>query len=362
MAPLPLSGSLFGRLPPPTQFGRPPSVTPKVVNGTVGTVLPSVPASAYTSTTGSATSVGASAAAGRVGAGPPSVLNATSATITITDTAAASSDKLYNLQAVGDIVTMLFSLTVTATGNTDTVDILNAISSIVIYAPTIGPIITLKGNHPLASDGGNTVPGIYMLSQRFSEYGQLPSTVNVTSGSPTSASFMLAGFNLPAAKGPYSLEIVLNSTSGFSATTTDLSVTYSFGFKIGTCPGGARLRYVETMLASQPTANGSQDYGPQATIQDSLLTEYFWSGLVGATDIANLQCVVAGSVITQNTTGAQLQAMANSQLTANMPTGVLYPCLALNTGITLGRATTFLTSFSAAPATSGVWNGYCWHD
>ena len=139
-------------------------------------------------------------------------------------------------------------------------------------------------------------------------------------------------------------------------------MTYTIQFKTGVCPGGARLRYVESVLPAQPTAGGSQDYGPIAVIQDVPLTEFFLYGLKGAGDVTTLQIIVAGNVVSQNTSGTQLEALMNAQLTTNAPTGVLYPCQGFNTSITLGRATTFLASFSSSPATSGVVAGYCWHD
>ena len=322
--------------------------------------LPPVPRVAYASNT-SPSPVSTTKQSGRVAAGGSSSTNAVGSSIQFTDTASASSDKTYALQAAGDLVSAQLTLTVTATGNTATVDILNAISRLIIYAPTIGPIITMT-NGIMVNGGGNTLPAMYLLSQRFAEYGQLPATVKVTGATAVTASFNLAGFSLPASRGPYTLELVLNSNAGFSASTTALSVTYTFSFKTGTCPGGSRLRYLESTLPAQPTAGGSQDYGPIAVIQDVPLTEFFLYGLKTYADIATLQVIAAGNVISQNSSGAQINALANAQLTTNAPTGVLYPCLAFNTSITLGRATTFLATFASAPATSGVIAGYCWHD
>ena len=319
--------------------------------------LPPTPSTAYA--TSSAAPAISTTQTGRVAASATSVMNATGSSISFTDTQTAGGDKTYALQAAGDYVSMLLSVTVTATGNTATVDILNAFTRLVVYAPDVGPIITIS-NGVLTNGGGKTLPAIYLLSQRFAEYGQLPATVNVTGATATTGTFNIQGFSLPASKGPYTLEVVINSAAGFSASTTALSVTYTFSFKVGSASG--RLRYLEATLPAQPTANGSQDYGPIAVIQDTPLTEFFLYGLAAATDISTLQIVAAGNVISQNTSGSQIASLDNAQFTSTMPTGALMPCHAFNTTITLGRATSFLATFGSSPATSGVVAGYCWHD
>lgn len=356
-----------GILPPraPTSAIVAPTAATGLSSGPSGAaVLP--PPSSVTNTavrvagTGSPSATGAPSMSGRVGVSPPVARNATAQSVKITDTLSDGNIKTYLLQSAGDCVAATFSLTVTATTNSDTVDILNALSRIVIYAPGIGPIITLS-NGVLVSGGGTTMPDIYMLSQRFSQYGQLPATVNVTGATAVSASFYLAGLSLPAAKGPYTLEIDINTASGFSATATALTVVFSFEQKIGVCPAGARLRYTASPVSTQPVANGSFDYGPNATQTDIPLTELFISGMATTADISALQLVVAGNVVTQNSSGADLGAIANSQLVTAMPTGVLYTTLAVNSAITLGRASTFLVFFGASVGTA--WRfGYCWHD
>lgn len=345
--------AIRGRLPATAPSGGGPSIAPGK------TQLPPPPAKAYQQKAVAAP-IPTSKQSGRNAAGAPSTANATSNTVRFVDTASAGSDKTYSLQAAGDMVDLTLTSTVTATGNTSTVDILNAYSQINILAPDIGVIIRMS-NGVLTNGGGNTMPDIYMLSQRFSEFGQLPATVNVTGATAVSATHYIAGISLPAAQGPYQVEVVLNSTAGFSASTTALSVTYGFAFGVGQATSG-RLRYFRTLLPSQPTDSGEQDYGPNASKQGTPLAEFFWCGLIGASDIATLQASSGGHPICFNTPGSVLAALSNAQMTAALPTGVLYPCQALRTSVTLGVASTWLVTFAAAPATSGVSAGYAWFD
>ena len=277
---------------------------------------------------------------------PNPIVNAVSNSVSFTDTVSGPSDKTYILQAAGDYVALTLGLTVTATGNTGSTDILNAINTIRVFSAS-GMPITLQ-----------PVTDVYALSQRFSFYGQKPATVLDTGATAVSGTYYLAGFALPASQGPYTIEIVVPAPSAFTSTTTALSVTYSLMFEVGTA--SHLLHYTSSALPIQPSADGEQDYGPIAAVQDIPLSELFLMGLNGPTDLAVAQISVGGSVVTQNTSGTQLAALTDAKLTAPIPASELMFCLPLNTGLTLGRSSSVLLTWGSSPATSGVRVGYAY--
>ena len=282
-----------------------------------------------------------------VAPGPSPVVNQIASSVSFTDTVSGPADKTYVLQDAGDYTSMTLILKVTPTGNTSTTtDILTAISQLKIYGAS-GLPITIQPS-----------PDIYTLSQRLSQYGQLPATVDTDAATQETGSYYLP-VSLPASQGPYTLEVVTVAPATFTSTTTALSVTYTFVFEVGVA--NALMHFNSSSLPVQPTASGETDYGPILPNQGVPLTELFFTGLNADTDVNQLQLSVAGNVITQNTSGQQLSALINSKLTTNMPTGDMYFCLALNTGITLGRTTSFLVTWGSSPATSGVRAGFLWY-
>ena len=292
--------------------------------------------------TGSPTTVSAG-----VAPGPNPVVNAIGQSVSFTDTVTGPADKTYVLQDAGDYTSMTMILKVTPTGNTSTTtDILTAISQLKIYSATGLPIVI------------QPAPDLYMLSQRLSKYGQLPSTVDTDAATAETGTYYLP-LSLPAAQGPYTLEVVTVAPATFTSSTTTLTVTYTFVFEVGVA--SALMHYTSSSLPIQPVASGQNDYGPILPVANVPLTELFFSGLNADTDIDLLQFSVHGNVITQNSSGQQLSALINSKLTADMPTSDMYFCLALNTGITLGRSTSFLVTWGSSPATNGVRAGFLWY-
>jgi hypothetical protein len=291
---------------------------------------------------------------GRAGYQGPTSTNAGSA-VTVVQTGALSAGAQITqpISDDGDYVGMVVTETVVSASQTGATDILGALGTWTFIGPD-GAIITMQPN-----------PDFYLFSQRLSEFGTICGTTStsVTTVSQTVTGSYYVPINLPQSGGPYTLIIVLASTLGSGALT---SVATTVSLKLGTAPN--RTRYQYTSFPFTPGNNGSNDFSPVAPIQDQAMDEIFLTGLTATAGLAGYQAAISfiqvqslGSTVATNEYVAALVGKQAASLTTAVPTGYLYPCLALNTQITLGRSGHFWFYWGAtAPTTARI--GLLWHD
>ncbi len=283
---------------------------------------------------------------GRQGASPHAATDAASDSFQFSTTYAAGAVDTRALTQDGDYVSMIVGLAVTATGNTATVDILNALSRIDFIAKN-GPVISLVPN-----------PDFYQIAQRFSEYHTKPTVAQVTGATQVSATYKVDGINMPETYGPYSIQITVNSASGFSASTTALSVVFTLSFVIGTAP--KLTRYVFSGFPVAVSANGTSDLSPVAAIQDIPLVELFISGLTSNTaDISFLELTNSQGAPAPRITATDLVARANSMMVTNLDSDKLFPLMAMGMNLTLSRTNHTYFNWGATPS-STIRLGFYW--
>lgn len=296
-----------------------------------------------------------SRAAGRTGASAHSVTNAGSDVQVIQNYSftALGATLTQPLPDDGDFNAAIFTVSVSAASASASTDILNyfATAGIEIVGPE-GPIIDMT-----------PVNDFYGFQQRFGEYGVAPTVVNLASGTVTvtaSATYFVSGINLPKSKGPYTLVATINGTNPSSGALN--SVQFSLALVLGECPDGNRTRYKATSLPFTPAANGVNDLGPVASIQDVNLQELFLYALTSNTaDISFLQIQSQGSSVATRMTSSDIQARDTAKLSGTLAATRLYPLLALGTGLILGRSSHFYITWGSSPSTAII-AGYYWFD
>lgn len=294
-----------------------------------------------------------SKATGRVGAGANAASNATSDVTQFTSFGLiASQAQTFVLTSDSDWVAAVWTLSVTFTGGfTGTSsDILGAIANVQVVAAD-GVIINLT-----------PTPDFYMLQQRFGQYGVQPTPVYASaSGSAYSATYYMGGFNLPQAKGPYSLIIQAAAAAAANASATGLTIAIGLSLKSGTA--AQRLRTAFANLPFTPTSGATQDLAPLAPIQDVSLVELMFSGMSSSqNDIVIWQLMSQGSTVGPRVAGTTLVARQSNEVTGTVPVTELYPLLALQSNLTLGRnAHAYLTFGTYNPPTT-IRICYVWFD
>ena len=292
---------------------------------------------------GASTKVGnVSKSTGRQGAGGNAASNATSDVFQFSYTLSAANSQTFVLTSDTDWIAADWAVTVTVGGayTGGSSDILGAISNILVIASD-GPCINIT-----------PVPDFYMLQQRFSPYGVSGTVVNASaSGSAYTGYYHISGFNLPQAKGPYSMIISTPAAATFNASATSLTVLVSLSLKSGTAK--QRLRTQFSGLPFTPAASGTNDLAPLAPIQDISLTELMFSSMTSNTaDISTIQLMSQGSVLGPRTLAGTLVSRQANELTGAVASSELYPLLALQSNLTLGRNAHMYITWGASPSST----------
>lgn len=328
-------------MPPITIFGKPLGL-PTAKSGTGAKTSPS----GITSGRAIRPLNAPSKVQGRSGAQGPPAKNAGSSVYAFKQTVNAGNTYNYPLTGDSDFIGLNFGVTTTQSSSTVSVDVLTGLSQVQILAPD-GPVVTM-----------NPSPDFYTFVQRFGPYGVAPTVVNVPSATVTTSAsaYVNVPLNLPAAKGPYTL--VLTAASLASQT----NVIVELQLQQGTCPNGKRTRFAYTNLPFTPSASGTNDISPVAAIQDADLQELFLTGLTSnVADIAYLQIISEGSTVAPRVTGQFIQTSDTQYLSGSLNSTYLYPLLALQTTIRLGRNSHIYATWGSSPSSS-IREGFCWED
>ena len=305
-----------------------------------------------------------SATSGRSGVSSQGGKNASSSVFQFTDTLSAATTKTYVLSSDDDFIAAHFYLSVTATGNSTSADILNGISQLVILAPD-GPIITMQPQ-----------PDFNLFAQRFGIQHKLPTQNVATGATAVTGDYVVYGLNLPKSKGPYSMMITTPAAASFNTSTSALSVAVTVELTVGKCHG-QRTRYVYSGLPITPAASGVNDLAPLAPIQDADLVEIFFTGLTSNTstgDISYIQLQSQGGVLGPRITGGYLVSKANGEMYSSLyssaesvgagstgTTPTLFLLFPLGSTLQLGRSAHCYLNWNATPS-STIRNGYYWLD
>jgi hypothetical protein len=291
--------------------------------------------------------------AGQVGRGAAEPLvasNATSSIFLASDTVTsttASVVRQYPVTADGDIIATQFDFSVTPTGNTATTgDMLTAVNEIGIYDST-GEIMKI-----------NPIPDIYDLVQRFSPQHVRPTPTTLNAANQVNFSVKLFGISLPVSGGPYTFYVTSNPASSVGTGTTSVTLSYAIRAVLGDAK--RKSHFVPSQLPATPVANGILDLAPLAPIQDVDLTELFISGLTSnLADINYIDANSLGNIIATRVSSGALVAADNAQMLSPLPSTEIFPLLALDTNLALGRASHFYLNWGASPS-STIRFGYYW--
>ena len=252
---------------------------------------------------------------------------------------------------IGFVITVTATAANTNAGAENVPDILNVFSQINIL-----------------DDSGNIVsmiPNIdfYNFAQRFSTLHTIPAVTEIVvpgnSSASASATYRIPGVNLPLLSGSkkYTLQVVTQAASGVTGVSfTDVTITLSM------IPGAAprTTHYVYSGLPFTPTANGFQDLGVNATIQNVDLEELFMNGLTSnVADISYLQIQSVNGTVGGRVFASDLVARIQTESVGALPATALYPLLALKTSARLGGSHHFYLQFGATPSSS-IRLGYYW--
>ena len=252
---------------------------------------------------------------------------------------------------IGFVITVTATAANTNAGVENVPDILNVFSQINIL-----------------DDSGNIVsmiPNIdfYNFAQRFSTLHTIPAVTEIVvpgnSSASASATYRIPGVNLPLLSGSkkYTLQVVTQAASGVNGVSfTDVTITLSM------IPGAAprTTHYVYSGLPFTPTANGFQDLGVNATIQNVDLEELFMNGLTSnVADISYLQIQSVNGTVGGRVFTSDLVARIETESVGALPVTALYPLLALKTSARLGGSHHFYLQFGATPSSS-IRLGYYW--
>jgi hypothetical protein len=289
---------------------------------------------------------------GRAGAQGPPAANAGSNVYAFNQTINAGNSYTYPLTSDGDFINSMFQITMNYSSSSASTDILTGISTIQVLAPG-GPIITCQ-----------PAPDFYLFSQRFGPYGvaaTLAQTTVTTTGSHTAVGTYQIPWNLPVAKGPYTL-LITAASSALSNTTVMSSMQVELQLQQGVCPNGARTNYAFANVPFTPSNSGTNDFAPLAPIQNSDLQELFLTGLATNTSaIAYVQLQSVGQSMATRLTGYAINSIASTYLTGSINADYAYPLLALQSTLQLGRNShMYITWGSTAP--SAPRTGFVWFD
>jgi len=287
---------------------------------------------------------------GREGAEPLVAHNATSSIFLASDTVTSTTAPVvrqYPVTADGDIIALQFDFSVTPTGNTATTgDMLSAVNEIGIYDST-GEIMKI-----------NPIPDLYDLIQRFSPQHVRPASVSLNAANQVNFSAKLFGVSLPVAGGPYTIYVTSNPASSVGTSTT--SVTLSFAIRAVLGEAKYKSHFVPSQLPATPVPNGILDLAPLAPIQDINLTELFITGLTSnLADINYIDANSLGNIIATRVSSGALVAADNAQMLSPLPSTEIFPLMALETNLALGRASHFYITWGASPS-STIRFGYYW--
>jgi len=318
--------------------------------------------------TGAPGTSGSNTTTGRYGPSGPGSTNAQSSVFQFTDTKSGSNVTTYKLSADGDWITMYWSLSVTATGNSTSADILGAISQVQILGAN-GPVITMS-----------PMPDFNYFQQRFSPLHTLPTQQVATAASATKGSYTLYGVNLPQSGGPYTLIVTIQAPASFNVSCTALSVTYTVSLGQGDC-AGLQTNYAYSGLGFTPAASGINDLAVIAPIQNVELVEVFMSGFTamasppGSTvnDISYVQLMSQGGTLGPRIQAEDLVSRANAEManalysaaesvssssTGTTPT--LFLLFPLKTTLILGNRAHMYLNWGTATPSSTIRTGYVW--
>jgi hypothetical protein len=289
---------------------------------------------------------------GRQGASGPPAANAGSNVYAFNQTINAGNTFTYPLTSDGDFINLTFQVTMTFSQSSASTDILTGLSTVQILAPG-GPVITSQ-----------PAPDFYLFSQRFGPYGvaaTLAQTTVTTTGSHTAVGTYQIPWNLPAAKGPYTL-VITAASSALANTTVMVSMGVELQLQQGVCPNGARTNYVYANVPFTPSNSGTNDFAPLAPIQDVALQEMFLTGLAtNTTAISYIQLQSVGQSMATRLTGYAINSIASTYLTGSINADYMYPLLALQSTLQLGRNShLYITWGSTAP--SAPRTGFVWFD
>ena len=304
---------------------------------------------------------------GRSGVQGVSASNAASSDFQFTDTLTATNVKSYVLNSTNDIIRIFWNLSVTATGNSTTADIMGAIQFVRILGPG-GVLIQMS-----------PMPDFYLFQQRFSPLHQLPSVVTTAAATAATNSYTLYGINLPAipvGQGVYTLEITIQAAATFNTSCTALSVISSVTLGFGDC-GGMTTHFSYSGLPFTPASSGVNDLGPVASIQGKNLVELFLTGLTQTStqtpDINYLVAQSAGGNVGYRITGQELYAVANAEMVSGLfsaaetasagsigYTPTLFPLYALKTTLTLGNGSHFSLNWTSGTPSAAIVARYYW--
>jgi hypothetical protein len=285
----------------------------------------------------------------------------------VKDSVTGAATKSYSMSNEADAISITFTITANlTTGNTTTAattDVLNAISELKLYGQG-GLLVDIQPS--LSGAGSTTGEGdFYQLFQRYSPYhAQLAVTsINVATTATTvtvTGSYDIP-WALPAALGPYTMQVSYAAATAFTVGST-LTTNFEVSLNSGDA-GGVAMHAIFATQAAQPSESGVIDLSPIAPIQDVTLDECVITGnTTNTSDIAFAYISVNGKEVAPNVTGAQLVAVANAQMSHALYTDTVFLCFGLKTQIAFGRTSHTLVHYnsSAAPATSGVRELYVW--
>lgn len=276
--------------------------------------------------------------------GPPAS-NAGSNVYCFNQTINAGNTFTYPLTVDGDYIGVNALITPLFTSSTVSVDVLSTLAFFDIIAPD-GTIVHAQPS-----------PDFYLWYQRFGPYGKQLTVSNVASATVTTSATVnyQIPISLPASKGPYTVVWTAASTTGLTSVNIEMSLQLGGS-------GGRRFRYAFANVPVTPSNSGTNDLAPLAPIQDIELDELFLTGLTTNTSaVAFAQLQSAGSSVAPRVTGQQLVGAAAQYLTGSVSADYMYPLLALQTKLMLGRTShAYFTWGSTAPSAPRM--GFAWAD
>ena len=292
--------------------------------------------------------VNPSVQSGRSGAGTNPAVNDNSAKFVFTDSLSGSQVKTYPLPTTQNWVSAVFTVTTAVTSGSTaagTHDILTGYSNLQILDASSTPV------------NMTPAPDFYNFAQRFSELHVRPSVVNVTGVASSQASatgtYVISGLNLPKSRGPYQLRLTAQSPTSFDSNATALTVTTTLALTPGNIPNNSETNYTFSGLPFTPSANGTNDLSPLASVQGVSLTELFLTGQTSDTaDMNTLLLESQGQLIGDRIIPSDLVAQANNAMVSALPSDTTYLLFPLHTNIVLGTDSSMLITWGASPSDS----------